>query len=54
MTRHLKNRTAFSSTLENELLKQLRELAQESRINMSRLLDEAVTDLLEKHRKNKG
>lgn len=45
--RILKTRTQFTSTLENELYKNLRELSHSSKVPISRLLDEAVGDLLE-------
>ena len=45
----LKNRKRFTSTLENRLLPLFDELARSSRIPKSRLLDEAIADLLTKH-----
>lgn len=47
----LVNRTRFTSSLKNELAKELDLLAQKTRIPKSRLLDEAVEDLLKKHEK---
>ena len=45
----LKTRTRIGNTLDTELLKLLRELSYDTRIPMSRLLDEAVEDLIQKH-----
>ena len=45
----LKNRTRFTSSLKNELIPLFDELAQKSRIPKTRLLDEAIEDLLKKH-----
>jgi len=45
----LKNRTRFTSSLKNELVPLFDKLAQESRIPKTRLLDEAIEDLLKKH-----
>ena len=45
----LKNRTRFTSSLKNELVPLFNKLAQESRIPKTRLLDEAIEDLLKKH-----
>ena len=47
----LVNRTRFTSSLKNELAKELDLLAQKTRIPKSRLLDEAVEDLLKKYEK---
>ncbi|RKI71815.1 ribbon-helix-helix domain-containing protein [bacterium 1xD42-67] len=47
----LVNRTRFTSSLKNGLAKGLDSLAQETRIPKSRLLDEAVEDLLKKYEK---
>lgn len=46
---YLKNRTRFTSSLKNELIPLFNALAQETRIPKSRLLDEAIEDLLKKH-----
>ena len=48
---NLVNRTRFTSSLKNELMQNLNELAKKTRINKSRLLDEAVEDLLKKYEK---
>lgn len=49
----LKNRVRFSSTLDIKLNQELKELSEESRINISKLLDEAIQDLIDKHKKDK-
>ena len=46
----LVNRTRFTSSLKNELIAQFDELSRRTRIPKSRLLDEAVEDLLNKYR----
>ncbi len=51
MEPHLKNRTRFTSSLKNELVPLFDQLAEVTRVPKSRLLDEAIEDLLEK-RKN--
>jgi len=48
----LKNRTRFTSSLKNELVPLFNELAEKSRIPKTRLLDEAIEDLLKKHELN--
>lgn len=48
--RSLKTRIAFSSTIEKSLWDRLKSLSDRTRINISRLLDEAIEDLLNKHR----
>jgi metal-responsive CopG/Arc/MetJ family transcriptional regulator len=48
----LKNRTRITITLGNELLKQFKVLSEQTRIPMSKLLDEAIEDLLKKHDKH--
>lgn len=45
----LKYRTRFTSSLKNELIEPFNKLAEESRIPKTRLLDEAIEDLLKKH-----
>ena len=45
----LKTRTRIGNTLDTKLLKLLKELSNDTRIPMSRLLDEAVEDLIQKH-----
>ena len=46
---YLKYRTRFTSSLKNELVPLFDELAQKTRIPKSRLLDEAIEDLLRKY-----
>ncbi len=48
---YLKNRTRFTSSLKNELVPLLEQLSKETRIPKSRLLDEAIEDLLKKYDK---
>ncbi|MCM2448242.1 ribbon-helix-helix domain-containing protein [Rahnella sp. CG8] len=45
----LKNRTRFTSSLDNHLVPLFNALAKKTRIPKSRLLDEAIEDLLTKH-----
>ncbi|PVZ82658.1 ribbon-helix-helix domain-containing protein [Serratia sp. S1B] len=45
----LKNRKRFTSSLDNKLVPLFDDLAASSRIPKSRLLDEAISDLLAKH-----
>ncbi|EGX9545913.1 ribbon-helix-helix domain-containing protein [Klebsiella variicola] len=45
----LKNRRRFTSSLANHLVPLFDELAAKTRIPKSRLLDEAISDLLSKH-----
>ena len=47
----LVNRTRFMSSLKNELVKDFDKLAEKTRVPKSRLLDEAVEDLLKKYEK---
>ncbi|HAT6805128.1 TPA: ribbon-helix-helix domain-containing protein [Citrobacter freundii] len=46
---YLKNRTRFTSSLDNPLVPRFDELSRVTRIPKSRLLDEAIADLLIKH-----
>ena len=46
---YLKYRTRFTSSLKNELVPCFDELARKTRIPKSRLLDEAIEDLLKKY-----
>ena len=50
----LVNRTRFTSSLKNELIQEFDALAKQTRIPKSRLLDEAVEDLLKKYEKRLG
>ena len=47
--RGLKNRKTLSNAIETKLWYGLDDLAKETRINKSKLLDEAVSDLLKKY-----
>lgn len=46
----LKNRKRFTSSLKNELISSFDQLAEKTRIPKSRLLDEAIEDLLKKYK----
>ena len=46
---YLKYRTRFTSSLKNELVPHFNRLAKKTRIPNSRLLDEAIEDLLKKY-----
>ena len=46
---YLKYRTRFTSSLKNELVPMWNQLAKKTRIPKSRLLDEAIEDLLRKY-----
>lgn len=50
----LKYRKRFTSSLDNKLVQPFNELAKTSRIPKSRLLDEAIEDLLKKHESSKN
>lgn len=50
----LVNRTRFTSSLANELVDPFNGLAKKTRIPKSRLLDEAIEDLLKKYEKKDG
>lgn len=45
----LKNRTRIGSAIDTELYSKLKQLSESSRIPISKLLDEALEDLLKKH-----
>jgi predicted transcriptional regulator len=45
----LKNREMYSTSIDKELLAQLKKLSESTRIPQSRLMDEAIEDLLKKH-----
>lgn len=49
--RGLKNRIPISSTINIKLNEALKAIAQETRIPMSKLLDEAIEDLIKKYKK---
>ena len=50
----LVNRKKFVSSLANELVEPLNQLPKKTRINKSRLLDEAIEDLLKKYEEKGG
>ena len=50
----LVNRTRFTSSLDNRLMEQFNQLAKDTRIPKSRLIDEAIEDLLKKYEKRTG
>ena len=50
----LVNRTRFTSSLKNELMEEFTQLAEKTRIPKSRLIDEAIEDLLKKYEKKNG
>ena len=45
----LKNRTRIGSAIDKKLYEQLKKLAEDTRIPISKLLDEAIADLIIKH-----
>jgi len=47
----LKNRKRYTNSIDIKLLEMLKELSQATRIPESRLLDEAIEDLLKKYEK---
>lgn len=47
------NRVRFTSSLQKELMPQLDELSKITRVPKSRLLDEAIEDLLKKYEKRR-
>lgn len=48
--RGLKNRTPLSNAVKTELYEALRNLSHETKVPISRLLDEAIEDLLKKRK----
>ena len=48
------NRVRFTSSIEKELMPQWDKLSEETRIPKSRLLDEAIEDLLQKYEKKRA
>ncbi len=48
------NRVRFTSSLKKELMPQWDQLSEETRIPKSRLLDEAIEDLLKKYEKRRA
>lgn len=49
----LVNRKKFTSSIKNELVNDFNKLSESTRIPKSRLLDEAIEDLLKKYSKKK-
>lgn len=47
------NRVRFTSSLKKELMPQLDQLSEQTRIPKSRLIDEAIEDLLKKYEKRR-
>lgn len=45
----LKNRERYTNSIDKELLRKLKELADKTRIPQSRLVDEALEDLIRKY-----
>lgn len=48
----LTTRTRIGNTVNTELLKEFKQLSKDTKIPMSRLLDEAIEDLLKKYKKD--
>lgn len=53
VNRGLKNRTAISNAIDNKLLENFKKLSEETRIPLSKLLDEAIKDILDKYKLSK-
>lgn len=49
----LTTRVRFTNTLDKDLLEKLKQLSEQTRIPASKLLDEAVEDLIKKHLEKK-
>lgn len=47
----LKNRVRYTSTIAKENMEKLKELSEATRIAISKLMDEALEDLFDKHEK---
>lgn len=45
----LKNRKRYTNSIDIEILKKFKQLSKDTKITMSKLLDEAILDLLKKH-----
>ena len=45
----LKNRTRIGNTVDNKILKKFKQLSTETKIPMSKLLDEAIEDVIKKY-----
>lgn len=48
----LTTRTRIGNTVNTELLKEFKQFSKDTKIPMSRLLDEAIDDLLKKYKKD--
>lgn len=46
----LKNRERFTTSINSKLIEELKNLSDESKVPMSKLLDEAIEDLINKKR----
>ncbi len=49
---NLVNRKRFTNSVDKNLLSEIRKLSDDTRIPLSKLLDEAIADLLKKYDKN--
>ena len=49
----LKNRTRFTTSIPIKLKEDLKDLSEYTRINQSKLIEEAIEDLLKKHENKK-
>ncbi|CZR82701.1 TPA: ribbon-helix-helix domain-containing protein [Clostridioides difficile] len=49
----LKNRARFSTSTKIELFEKLKNLSEQTRIPISKLIDEALEDLFKKYKNNK-
>lgn len=49
----LKNRVRYTTSLDKELLRKLKKLSEQTRIPQSRLIDEAIEDILKKYQGSK-
>lgn len=54
MAGDLKNRKHYGVTIDIKILERFKGLAESTRIPQSRLMDEALTDLLNKYEKKEG
>lgn len=45
----LKNRERYTNSIDKELLRKLKKLSEQTRIPQSRLIDEAIEDILKKY-----
>lgn len=51
MAGDLKNRSRFGVAIDNKILEELRDLSAKTRIPASKLVDEALEDLIEKYKR---